>query len=179
MAGKRLRHKQSLSKKYPPSKPCTCEICVGYCMRPGWWSVAEAARAMEAGYGPRMMLEMSPELTFGVLSPAFKGCEGDSASNLFSRNGCTFLRRTQCELYDTGYQPLECRFCHHERPGLGALCHIEFEEDWNTRSGQKLVQAWIELMGWKEFQKMPHRSFSAEPDLTRYNPVHLTSLKLS
>jgi hypothetical protein len=102
MMGKRSRHKHSLSKKYRPSEPCPCEICVGYCMRPGWWSVAEAARAMEAGYGPRMMLEMSPELTFGVLSPAFKGCEGDLAINLFSQNGCTFLRDTHCELTEQG-----------------------------------------------------------------------------
>ncbi|MFN2152190.1 MAG: hypothetical protein ACK2T5_11375, partial [Anaerolineales bacterium] len=102
-----------MSRKYPPSEPCGCEVCVGFCLRPGWWSVDEVVRAMDAGYGPRMMLEMSPELTFGVLSPAFKGCEGDLATNLYFRNGCTFLKRTRCELYGTGYQPLECRFCHH------------------------------------------------------------------
>ena len=151
MAEKRLRHKQSLLNKYPPSRPCACEICVGYCMRPGWWSVAEAVRAMVAGYGQRMMLELSPELTFGVLSPAFKGCEGKLASNLFSRNGCTFLRQTQCDLYGTGYQPLECRYCHHKRQGLGLSCHAHIERDWNTVRGQNLVQEWIELMGWKDF----------------------------
>jgi hypothetical protein len=147
MMGKRSRHKHSLSKKYRPSELCPCEICVGYCMRPGWWSVAEAARAMEAGYGPRMMLEMSPELTFGVLSPAFKGCEGDLAINLFSQNGCTFLRDTHCELYGTGYQPLECRFCHHERKGLGLQCHEDLESDWHTSVGQTLVLRWVKIMG--------------------------------
>jgi hypothetical protein len=152
MSRRKTRHKQTLSKKSSPSEPCTCGICVGYCLRPGWWSVAEAARVMRAGYGPRMMLEMSPELSFGVLSPAFKGCEGDLASNLFSRNGCAFLRQTQCDLYETGFQPLECRYCHHERQGLGLSCHADLEQDWNTARGQILVREWIELMGWKEFQ---------------------------
>ena len=46
-----------------------CEVCLTYCARPGWWTVEEAARAMDAGYSDRMMLEISPELTFGVLSP--------------------------------------------------------------------------------------------------------------
>lgn len=165
MTGKRSRHKQTLSKIYPPSKPCACEVCVGYCMRPGWWTVAEAARAMGAGFGPRMMLEMSPEMNFGVLSPAFKGCEGDLASNLCAGNGCTFLRQTLCVLYGTGYQPLECRFCHHERSGLGPICHADLERDWNTRRGQELVREWIELMGWKKFQKIEHGQFSSEYDL--------------
>ena len=62
----------NLAKRFPPSKPCSCDICLGYCQRPGWWTVEEAAKAIEAGYADRMMLEMSPELTFGVLSPAFK-----------------------------------------------------------------------------------------------------------
>jgi len=100
---------------------------------------------MEAGYGPRMMLELSPELTFGVLSPAFKGCEGRVANNLFARNACTFLRRTRCELFGSGYQPLECRFCHHDRPGLGLRCHADLEEEWHTLTGQKLIQKWMAL----------------------------------
>jgi len=33
-----------------------------------WWTVEEAARAITAGYGGRMMLEMSPQRSFGVLS---------------------------------------------------------------------------------------------------------------
>ena len=135
-------------------------------MRPGWWTVAEAARAMVAGYGPRMMLELSPELTFGVLSPAFKGCEGELASNLFSRNGCTFLRQSQCDLYGTGYQPLECRYCHHERQGLGPSCHADIEGDWNTWKGHELVQEWLDLMGRKDSRKMAHRLFFTERNLT-------------
>ena len=66
-----------LYEKYPPSEPCSCEVCKAFCIRPGWWTVKEAARAIVEGYGNRMMLEIAPEFTFGVLSPAFKGCEGD------------------------------------------------------------------------------------------------------
>ena len=144
MTRRRARHKQTLLKKYPPSQPCACEICVGYCLRPGWWTVEGAARAVEAGYGRRMMLEVSPEWDFGVLSPAFKGCESAYASDQFAKNGCTFLNNSRCELYGTGHQPLECRFCHHERPGLGTHCHAELEGDWNTPAGQALVIKWIE-----------------------------------
>ena len=41
----------------------------------GWWTVEQAAEAISTGLAFRMMLEIAPELTFGVLSPAFKGCE--------------------------------------------------------------------------------------------------------
>jgi hypothetical protein len=49
-----------------------------------------------------MMLEMSPELTFGVLSPAYKGNEGNLALQFFAGQGCTFLKNNLCELYGTG-----------------------------------------------------------------------------
>ena len=143
MIRRKARNKKTLLEKYPPSEPCACEVCLGYCARPGWWTVEEASRALEAGYGNRMMLEIAPELTFGVLSPAFKGCERSFATNQFARNGCTFLKNNLCELYDTGYQPLECRFCHHGRRGLGPNCHTDLEKDWKTSAGQALVDQWI------------------------------------
>lgn len=74
---KRKKKYNSLKERYPPSEPCSCEICRSYCIPPGWWTVEEATRAIKAGYGKRMMLEISPEMTFGVISPAFKGCEGN------------------------------------------------------------------------------------------------------
>jgi hypothetical protein len=72
------RHRQALKdlrEKYQPSEPCSCHVRLGYCLRPGWWTITEAAKAIKAGYAGRMMLEISPEKPFGVLSPAFKGCE--------------------------------------------------------------------------------------------------------
>jgi hypothetical protein len=136
-----------LSKKYPPSPSCSCDICLAYCRRPGWWTVEEAGRAIDAGYGPRMMLEVSPELTFGVLSPAFKGCEGKFAINLYAPMGCNFLRNKMCELHGTGFQPLECRFCHHDRLGSGPQCHADLEKDWNTPAGQQVIVRWSNLVG--------------------------------
>ena len=147
MTRRKARDKRTLLEKYPPSQACACDICVGYCIRPGWWTVEQATQALDAGYGNRMMLEIAPELTFGVLSPAFKGCEKSFATNHFAKNGCTFLKNDRCELYGTGYQPLECRFCHHERRGLGPRCHADLEKDWKTAAGQILVDKWIKQVG--------------------------------
>lgn len=141
---------QTLADKYPPSEPCACEVCLSYCVRPGWWTVTEAERALEAGYGPRMMLEMAPDRSFGVLSPAFKGNELAFAEQLFADQGCTFLKDGLCELFGTGLQPLECRFCHHDRPGQGPLCHAAIEKDWNTPSGIALVVKWSKQTGFWE-----------------------------
>jgi len=147
MARRKLKHTKSLAQKYPASEPCTCDVCLGYCARPGWWTVEQAERALDAGYGERMMLEIAPELTFGVLSPAFKGCEKSVATNQFARNGCTFLKNDRCELFGTGQQPLECRFCYHDRRGLGMKCHADLEKDWKTVAGQTLIDRWIKQTG--------------------------------
>lgn len=144
MSSAKPNHRPNLYRKYPPSPPCSCEVCLSYCTRPGWWTVAEAARAIRAGYHNRIMLEIAPERTFGVLSPAFKGCESQIAVNECAQNGCTFLVNHRCELHGTGHQPLECRFCHHDRTGEGPQCHADIEMDWRTPAGQKLVQTWCE-----------------------------------
>jgi len=94
-----------------------------------------------------MMLEMAPELTFGVLSPAFKGCEVRFSYNEYAFAGCTFLVNDKCELHGTGYQPLECRYCHHERVGMGPYCHADIEKDWNTEVGRSLIVRWSEIVG--------------------------------
>jgi hypothetical protein len=116
-------------------------------MRPGWWTVAEAEKAIHHGLVFRMMLEISPEYDFGVLSPAFKGNESNYALQLFSNNGCTFLNDGLCELFGTGLQPLECRFCHHDRKGLGLSCHMDIEKDWNTKIGKYLIVKWGNSIG--------------------------------
>lgn len=134
---------KSLQEKYPPSKPCACDICRAYCRRPGWWTVDEAVKAIQAGYGSRMMLEISPELTYGVLAPAFKGCERYYALQEFSSYGCNFLTNDRCDLHGTGLQPLECRYCHHTRKGMGELCHADIEKEWKSPTGQKLVKEWL------------------------------------
>ena len=146
-----MKQKRTLSERYRPSVPCSCDICVAYCMRPGWWTVSEAAAALSAGLGPRMMLEMSPDLSFGVLAPSFKGCEGGFSMQKYWGRGCTFLSEGLCELFGSGYSPLECLFCHHERAGQGPLCHAALERDWRE-NGQDLVKKWVGLMGlWEPY----------------------------
>jgi hypothetical protein len=116
-------------------------------MRPGWWTVDEAAAAIEAGLADRMMLEMAPDKIFGVLSPAFKGNEVDYARQANASHGCTFFVNGQCEIHDTGLEPLECRFCHHDRMGQGIKCHNDIERDWDSAEGRKLVVRWSGITG--------------------------------
>ena len=147
-----------LIDKYPPSEPCSCNVCVNYCVRPGWWTVQEADAAIRVGYANRMMLEMSPELTFGVLSPAFRGCEGNLAMHIFKDRGCNFLKNERCELFGSGLVPLECRFCHHDRQGQGQICHLDIESDWNTPAGQSLIVQWGKMTGlWNRISSMRGR----------------------
>jgi hypothetical protein len=136
-----------LLEKFPPSESCSCETCRNYCMRPGWWTVEQASRAIDAGYADRMMLEMAPEGTFSVLSPAFKGNEVNFALEVFSTQGCTFFKEGLCELFGTGHEPLECRFCHHDRVGAGKTCHEAIEADWNTPDAKRLIVKWGNLTG--------------------------------
>jgi hypothetical protein len=147
MAALLSNSKLNLKEKYQPSEPCTCAICRSYCMRPGWWTVEEAEKAINNGLAPRMMLEISPERNFGVLSPAFRGNESNYALQILSKNGCTFYNDGFCELFESGLQPLECRFCHHDRKGLGIKCHLDIEKDWKTEQGQKLIAEWGYLIG--------------------------------
>jgi hypothetical protein len=146
---------KTLSEQYPPSPPCACETCLTYCQRPGWWTVEEAAAAIAAGHAGRMMLELSPDKRFGVLSPAFTGNEVDFALDRFKTRGCTFLHERRCELHGTGLQPLECRFCHHDRPGEGAGCHAAIEKDWDSDAGRALVTKWARMTGFWERLGLP------------------------
>jgi hypothetical protein len=109
--------------------------------------VEEAALAVQAGYANRMMLEISPENSFGVLSPAFRGGEISFALEKYSQNGCTFLQDGLCELHGSGYQPLECRHCHHTRLGSGRKCHNAIARDWDSPQGRSLVVQWSKLTG--------------------------------
>jgi hypothetical protein len=109
--------------------------------------VDEALQALNGGFGSRMMLEVSPDRSFGVLSPAFKGCESLIATNKYALNGCTFMENEKCSLHGSELQPLECRFCHHERQGQGAICHNALEKNWDTPLGRQLVRRWCKMTG--------------------------------
>jgi hypothetical protein len=94
-----------------------------------------------------MMLELAPDFSFGVVSPAFAGNEGDFALQRHASRGCTFLREGRCQLHGSGLQPLECRHCHHARPGAGPACHAAIERDWATPAGRALVERWAREVG--------------------------------
>jgi hypothetical protein len=114
--------------------------------------VEEAEKAVEAGYAMRMMLEVPGDLSFGVLSPAFPGCEGNFALQEYAGRGCCFMKNGLCRLHGTGFQPLECRFCHHDRRGQGLLCHDAIEKDWHSSQGQQLVLKWAAMTNlWQRY----------------------------
>lgn len=141
------KNEVSFYERYPPSPPCGCSVCASYCLRPGWWTVEQACLAVSAGLAFRMMLELAPDCSFGVLAPAFKGCEGHFALAEYSKNGCCFLKDGMCELHGTLIQPLECRFCHHSRQGMGQKCHEDIGKRWNSTAGHLLVERWLDLTG--------------------------------
>lgn len=137
-----------LYAKYPPSQSCCCPVCLSYCKRPGWPLVEEARLAVEAGLANRLMLEFSPDLSYGILEPAFKGNEGYFALALYASQGCTFLEDMgQCSIFSQPYRPLECRFCHHERIGRGIHCHQAIAHEWNSSKGKRLVHYWLQEQG--------------------------------
>ena len=134
---------------------------MAFCRRPGWWTIEEAAAALEAGYANRMMLEMAPGNAFGVLSPAFTGAEQGFATQEFADRGCTFLEAGLCQLHGSGLQPLECRFCHHDRPGQGERCHRDIERQWNTAAGRALVVKWTNQT--RFWQRLPRAPSAMKP----------------
>ena len=140
-----VKVKHPFYKLFPPSEPCTCDICQFFCMRPGWWLVEEAHEAIKNEYANRMMLEFSTDLSFAVLSPAFKGNEAYFALQYFSKTGCTFFSENRCTIFLSKYQPIECRFCHHDRLGLGPQCHLKIAQDWNSSKGKRLVKHWLRI----------------------------------
>lgn len=136
----------NLIDKYPDSESCSCEICISYCMQPGLWTVDEAEKAINAGLGDRMMLEIMTDLKFGILSPAYKKNESEFSQQIHSLNGCTFFKDNKCEIHNTENLPLECRFSHHSRHGQGNQCHEDIMSEWKTTEGQELIKKWIKLV---------------------------------
>ncbi len=146
MLKSQLEQYETMLQLLPPSAACCYEVHKN-AHRTGWWAVEEAKKAIEAGLSPRMMLEVSPDLSYGVLSPAYRSCEGNVSLSSCRKNGCTFCADGLCRLYNTGLQPLECRFGHHPSADIASNCHQTIERDWRTSKGQALVQAWTNEVG--------------------------------
>lgn len=137
------QHMHPLYVRFPPSDPCSCDICTYFCHRPGWPLVEQARLAIEAGYGASLMLELSSDRLFGVLAPAFTGNEGYFALQRYASKGCTFLDQGLCTIHAEAFLPLECRYCHHDRLGSGMQCHQEIARDWHTSKGIRLIRRWL------------------------------------
>lgn len=145
---------KNIYNRYPHSQSCSCEVCKSFCKRPGWWTPEQTKEIIKVGYYNKIMLEISPELTFGVLSPAFKGCEMNIAINLFKENWCTFYHNGLCDLHNTPYLPLECAFCNHDSKGQGQKCHTDIEQLWKSKENQKIIKEWGEMVGlWERLRR--------------------------
>jgi Fe-S-cluster containining protein len=129
--------------------PCDCEKCKHECEKvPGWFTPAEATRAIGAGYANRMSLvaEKSPDIAF-ALAPSIVGWEGKSTAFAFGR--CSFLTKEgRCEIHDSGFKPIECRFgygCRRSAPdypepeAMRAL--------WRTVEGDTAIRLWQSKVG--------------------------------
>jgi len=139
-----VRH--SYYDRFPPSPACSCHQCRAFCSRPCWPLIEEASEAIVAGLASCLMVAFSPDLSYGILSPAFRGNESHHALQVFASAGCTFLNQSGCKIFDTHYRPLECRYCHHDRMGLGLSCHLSIAKNWNISKGKRTVHHWLEMV---------------------------------
>ncbi len=92
---------------------CTCHVCQAMCQqRPCWPTPDEAIAIIDAGFGPRLMLDYwaGDENTHrDILCPAIVGYERRGAP-YWPRGRCTFLTSDNlCELHDLGLKPHEGR----------------------------------------------------------------------
>jgi len=146
--------------KLKPSEPCTCEVCVGMCKRPGWPTPEEAARLMDAGLADRLMLDYwvgEPDIE--VICPANPGYEGAHAwepsgfvdalcliGSGFGRDnpllsGCTFFKNGLCEIHESGAKPIECRVGHHDA-AIPKGSHEQVAQLWTTDEAKAVVARW-------------------------------------
>lgn len=143
------------------SAPCACSRCESMCrFAPGWPAVEEAAQLLDAGYGPRMMLDWwnpDGDLPYTeILCPATVGDEGGVAPPVsggifafFASTGkgtCTLLKAGKCEIYGVPGRPVECRAARHDvdNPGL----HRNVAATWNSEAGRALVARWKAEVGY-------------------------------
>jgi Fe-S-cluster containining protein len=124
---------------------CSCKKCKEECRRlPGWFTPEEAAKAIEAGYAPRMsavvQLHHKTSEPITALAPSIAGSEGKRYYHRMGR--CTFLNHLdRCEIHQSGFKPVECRL------GFSCRAHtcpteLEMFAMWNTLEGKAAVEKW-------------------------------------
>lgn len=152
---------------------CTCPKCVRACRHtPGWMTPEEAARAIDAGLGERLMVDWwvrwpgehaREDGKLLLLCPASRGSEGDFHRDWYGddwdpmaffsppkgKGACTFLTKEErCSIHDSGHKPIECRevmVCGNEEDYDGL--HENVAGLWATEEAQALVARWVEERG--------------------------------
>ncbi len=152
-------------------KTCTCDRCVSACKSyPGWFTPAEASRAIKAGHARKIMrdwLEPSGELgnddKIYVLAGASNGCEGADAPDfadmsmvdiltaLFGgkkpiKGPCAFLKDKRCTIHDSGFKPKQCRETFGCNPNSGPDNFV-MARLWNTKNGRAVIAEWQKAVG--------------------------------
>lgn len=136
---------------------CRCKSCVSCCETfPGWMNPEDAMKAIESGYGDRLMLDWlyadadeGFENDVEVLTPASVGYESRKAPEMpslgvffgWDKGRCTFLSRGKlCQIHDSGFKPQQCRetiACEDKGPDNFVMAQL-----WNTECGRATVASW-------------------------------------
>lgn len=147
-------------------KSCACQKCQSECLHnPGWFTPEEAAKAIAAGYARKLMRDwLEPSSKLGnedriyLLAPAARGCEGDDAPELefdfveiifngLSKGRCVFFDKNgRCELYDSGFKPIQCRTALMCGPCDGYQGNYAVAKLWATPEARRLVEKWEKMM---------------------------------
>ena len=151
---------------------CACAKCREACKRnPGWFTPAEARRAIEAGFANRLMRDwLEPSTVVGnkeriyVLAPASEGYEGDDAPEIpeyesileamfappFEKGRCIFFSKDErCEIHDSEFKPIQCRTaftCRREVLGGNASAsNFIVARMWDTDEGREVIAVWEKM----------------------------------
>lgn len=108
-----------LSLDSVPDSACQCAVCVGMCNRRPCWPTPEETKALlDAGFGPKLMLDWWNDEGEGapaaqMIVPALVKHEGGHAP-WWPIGRCTFLAEDdRCSLHDLGLKPAEGRKAIH------------------------------------------------------------------
>ena len=139
---------------------CTCPTCISACRQfPGLMTPAEAVAAISAGYASRLMedwLEPSDEFSneerIYMLAPASLGHEGAFAPEMewgdffFIKGQCTFLKNDRCEIHDSGFKPIQCRYAHCSEMKANPS-NYDMARMWDTPEGEAALELWERTKG--------------------------------
>lgn len=147
-----------LTQPCPHGGGAGCSTCVAMCIRPGWFGLADASAALDAGHANSMMLDswqLYSRAVF-ILGAAIPGYGGQH-SPWFPRQACVFQSVDGlCDLHTSGFKPLECRaascadsrtFTPEEDEARGSV-HESIAKMWDTPEGVALVERWKALVNY-------------------------------